>query len=92
MFKASASEAEDPEFDSRSHCGEFSGLSHTKDIKTGTPVTILPGAWRYRVNTGTGWPGVSILRLGELESLICNFYLRVAAPTNRLGRSVPEIH
>ena len=32
-----------------------------------------------RVSDGTGWPGVSILRLGEMESLICNFYLSVAA-------------
>ena len=44
-----------------------------------TPVAILPGAWRYRVGAGTGWPGVSILLLGEMESLICNFYLSVAA-------------
>ena len=25
------------------------------------PVATLPGAWRYRVSTGTGRPGVSIL-------------------------------
>ena len=59
--------------------GIFSGSSHTSDLKTGTPVATLPGAWRYRVSTGTGWPGVSILWLGEVESLICNFYLGVAA-------------
>ena len=57
----------------------FSGLSHTSDLKIGTPVATLPGAWRYRVSTGTGQPGVSILWLGELERLICNFYLSVAA-------------
>ena len=39
----------------------------------------LPGAWRYMVSAGTGWPGVSILWLGEMESLICSFYLSVAA-------------
>ena len=39
----------------------FSGSSHTSDLKTGTPVATLPGAWRYRVSTGTGQPGVSIL-------------------------------
>ena len=39
----------------------------------------LPGAWRYRVSTGTGRPGVSVLWLGEIERLICNFYLSVAA-------------
>ena len=33
---------------------------------------------RYRVNTGTGWTGVSILRLGGEESLIGKFYLIVA--------------
>ena len=30
-------------------------------LKIGTPVATLPGAWRYRVSTGTGPPGVSIL-------------------------------
>ena len=41
--------------------GIFSGSSHTSDLKTGTPVATLPGAWHYRVSTGTGRPGVSIL-------------------------------
>ena len=59
--------------------GIFGGSSHTSDIKIGTPVATLPGAWRYRVGTGTGWPGVSILGLGEVERLICNFYLSVVA-------------
>ena len=59
--------------------GIFSGSSHTSDLKIGTPVATLPGAWRYRVSTGTGRPGVSILWLGEVERLICNFYLSVAA-------------
>ena len=52
--------------------GIFSGSSHTSDLKIGTPVATLPGAW-------TGRPGVSILWLGEVERLICNFYLSVAA-------------
>ena len=42
-------------------------------------MATLPGAWRYRVSAGTGWLGVSILYLGEMESWICNFYLSVAA-------------
>ena len=33
-------------------------------------MATLPGAWRYRVSAGTGWPGVSILGLGEMESWI----------------------
>ena len=41
--------------------GIFSGSSHTCDLKIGTPVATLPGAWRYRVSAGTGRPGVSIL-------------------------------
>ena len=61
--------------------GIFSGSSHTSDLKIGTPVATLPGARRYRVNTGTGRPGVSILWLGEVERLICKFYLNVAART-----------
>ena len=41
--------------------GIFPGSSHTNDVKIGTPVATLPGAWRYRVSAGTVWPGVSIL-------------------------------
>ena len=41
--------------------GIFPGSSHTSDFKIGTPVATLPGAWRYRVSTGTGRPSVSIL-------------------------------
>ena len=41
--------------------GIFSRSSHTSDLKIGTPVATLSGAWRYRVSTGTGRPGVSIL-------------------------------
>ena len=61
--------------------GIFPGSSHrtTSDLKIDTPVATLPGAWRYRVSAGTGRAGVSILLLGEMESLVCNFYLRVAA-------------
>ena len=81
MVKGSASRAEDPGCDSGFLCGDFSGPSRTSDLKIGTPVAALPGAWRYRVRTWTGWPGVSILLLGEVESLICNFYLSVAART-----------
>ena len=58
VFKASASRAEDPGMESRlrrDFCGDES------DLKTGTPVAALPGAWRYRVSAGTGWPGFSIL-------------------------------
>ena len=78
VVQASASRAEDPEFKSRLRL-DFSGSSHTSDFKIGTPVATLPGARRYRVSTGTGWPGVSILWPGEMESLICNFCLSVAA-------------
>ena len=59
--------------------GIFSGSSHTSDSKIGTPVATLPGAWHYKVSAGAGRPGISILWLGEVESLICNFYLSVAA-------------
>ena len=46
-------------------------------LRIGGPVA-LPGAWRYGVSAGTGRFGVSILWLGEIKSLICNFYLSVA--------------
>ena len=57
---ASASRAEDPGLESRLR-RDFSGSSHNSDLKIGTPVAILPGAWHYRVSTGTGRLGVSIL-------------------------------
>ena len=44
-------------------------------------MATLPCAWRYRVSAGTGRSGVSILWLGETESLICSFYLSGAART-----------
>ena len=60
MVKASASRVEDPGFESRL-CRDFSGSSHTSDLKIGTPVATLPGDRHYRVSAGTGRPGVSIL-------------------------------
>ena len=60
VVKASASGAEDPGFESRLRW-DFSGSSHTSDLKIGTPVATLPRAWRYRVSSGTGRTGVSIL-------------------------------
>ena len=60
VVKVSASRAEGPGFESRLR-RDFSGSSHTSDLKIGTPVATLPGAWRYRVSSGTGRPGVSIL-------------------------------
>ena len=36
-------------------------------LKSGTPTATLPGAWRYRVSAGTGWAGVSVLWLGEID-------------------------
>ena len=60
MVKASASRAEDPGFESRLR-RDFSGSSHTSDLKIGTPMATPPGAWRYRVSAGTGRPCVSIL-------------------------------
>ena len=44
VVKASASRAEDHGFDSRSR-RDFFGSSHTSDLKNGTPVATLPGAW-----------------------------------------------
>ena len=61
-------------------------------LQVGTPVATMPGAWRYRVSAGTGWPVVSILWLGEMESLICNFYPSVAARKICLSTSIREIH
>ena len=60
VVKTSTSRAEDAEFESRWRW-DFSGSNHTSDLKIGTPVATLPGAWHYRVSAGTTRPGVSIL-------------------------------
>ena len=61
--------------------GIFPGRVIPVTLKFGTAVAALTGAWLYRDGAGTGWPGVSILWLSEVESLICNLYLSVAART-----------
>ena len=61
VVKASASRARKIPGSNPACDGIFSGSSHTSDSKIGSPVATLPGAWRYRVSTGTGRPGVSIL-------------------------------
>ena len=43
---------------------------------------------RSEVSGATGCPGVHILRLHEIASLICSFYLAVAKHRNCLSRSV----
>ena len=88
LAKASASGAEDPGFESRLR-RDFSGSSHTSDLTIGTPVATLSGAWRYRVSAGPNGPGVRILWLGEVESLICNFCLSVAA--RKIVWAVPSL-
>ena len=50
---ASTSRADDPGFESRLR-RDFSVSSHTSNLKIGTPVATLPGAWWYRVSAGTG--------------------------------------
>ena len=68
VVKAPSSRVEDLGFESCLCGGDFSVSSHASDLEIDTPVATLPGAWRYRVSTRTGWPGVSILSLGEVES------------------------
>ena len=78
VVESSALGAEGPEFEP-GLWQDFSGSSHTSDLKIGNPVVTLPGAWHCRVSAGTGRPGIGILWLGEVGSLICNLYLSVAA-------------
>ena len=44
-------------------------------------MAILLDAWHHKVCIWTGQPGVSILRLDVTRSLLCKFYLSVAART-----------
>ena len=72
VVKVSASRAEDPGFESRL-CRDFFRVKSYQWLKnwhsSGYPARRL----------ATGQPGVSILWLGEIEHLVCNFYLTVAA-------------
>ena len=61
MVTALAWRTEDPGFSNPACARFFPGSGHTSDLEIGTPVATLPGAWRYRVSAGTGWPDVSIL-------------------------------
>ena len=92
VVKASASEARNPVFESRLR-GDFSGSSHTSDFKIGTPVATLA---RRLALEGRHWDWSGLVSVycdwGEVESLICNFYLSVAARKPCLCRSGPEIH
>ena len=47
---------ENPGFESCVH-QDFSGLSHTSDLKICTPMATLTGACCYRVSVVTGWLG-----------------------------------
>ena len=42
-------------------------------------MVTLPDNRRYRVSAGSGWHGVSIMLLVEIENLTCNFCVSVAA-------------
>ena len=53
--------------------------SHTSDLKTGTLLATLPDARHYRVSARAGWPAVSLLRPGEIASLIGNLCVSVAS-------------
>ena len=64
VVKASASGAEDPGFESRLR-RDVSVLSHTSDLKIGTPGATLPSACHYGVSARTGRSGVFFLRESE---------------------------
>ena len=53
VAKASALRPADLGLDSCFFLGNFSRSSHSSVFKIGTPVAALPGAWHYRVGTGT---------------------------------------
>ena len=55
----------------------LSWSSYTHDLESSTSVANLPDAWHHRVNAGTGGPGVSLLGMSDIASLIFNFYLSV---------------
>ena len=53
--------------------------SHASESKTGILLATLLHVLWSGVSARTGWPRVSVLRLGEVAYLIYSFYLSVAA-------------
>ena len=72
--------------------GLFPGPFAQADVEVVAPVATLLGAWRDRVCTRAGWAGVSELWVGEIASLIFDFYLICGSMHNCLGISVRETH
>ena len=50
--------------------------------------TVRVVRW-YRVSAWTGWPGVSVLWLGEIASFICSFYYFSVAARKRVWAELP---
>ena len=63
-----------------------------KGLKIGFPVATLPGAWRYRVSTGTGWPGCQYTVTKSGRKLDLQLLSQCGRMLTCLSRSVPEIH
>ena len=85
VVKASASRVADPSLIPAYAVDDFQGC-HTSDSNIGTPMATLPGA---RVSARNGRPGANIRWIGELETLICIFYL--GATTRTLGWADPSL-
>ena len=54
-------------------------------------LAALRDAWDDRISTRTGWPGAGVLRLAEIVSLICSFFLSEAVRPIVFNRSIPKI-
>ena len=89
VAKASAPRAADlsliPAFTRNFFPGQFIPVA-----KIDSPVATLPSAWHYKVSTGTGLSGVSILWRGRTESL--QLLSKCGSMYNCLSRSIPEVH
>ena len=76
VVKVSASRAEGPRFESLRR--DFYRVESYQWLKNWHSNCYLAKRLASLSQTLTGWPGVSILWLGEMESLVCNFYLSVS--------------
>ena len=80
-----------PGFDSCFLPGSFCRSSYTNDLKIGTPVATLQGTQSYRVSTGIGWTGVSVLKLSD-SKFDLQLLSQCGSTCNWLRRSIPGIH
>ena len=89
VVKASASRAEDPGFDSSFPPEDFSGSSHTHDLKTDTPVATLPSCLELMSQRWEWLAQCQYTVIGCNRKFDAQLLSQCGSMYNGLSRSVP---